>query len=182
MGKVEERLDPFAGNVSRIQAFIHLQRYRYAQKEAKGMVLDLGCGLGYGSKILYRTHNFVVSLDISDKALSYARIKYRGPIYVRGDAQMLPFKNESFDSVVALEIIEHVDNNAQMLKEVFRVLKRKGTLILSAPNVAHLGNRIKRLLFRRNLIKAYAYTQKNLIISTSIRPNSLQDFLNQQGL
>lgn len=151
MSIIRERLDPWAGDVSKIESFLHTQRYEYAAKEANGAVLDVGCGLGYGSGILYRTINSIVSFDISSTALVYAKKKYQGPKYVMADAQVLPFNDTSFDYVVAFEIIEHVISANCLLKEIHRVLKKKGILILSTPNVANLQNRLMCLLLRKKI-------------------------------
>lgn len=152
VGKDKERLDPLAGDVDRIQAFLHIQRYEHAMKCVKGMILDVGCGLGYGSGMLHGVSNSIIAFDISDTALSYAKRNYPGPMYVRADAQAFPFKDTSFDTVVALEIIEHVNSSIHLLREIHRVLKNEGFLILSTPNIAHLRNRLECALFKKNLI------------------------------
>jgi ubiquinone/menaquinone biosynthesis C-methylase UbiE len=99
--------------------------------------------------MLYRSHSFIVSFDISSTALSYAKKIYPGPNYVRADANSLPFASKSFDSVVALEIIEHLDNGLLLLKEIRRVLKDEGLLVVSTPNTAHLQNRFDHLVFQK---------------------------------
>jgi 2-polyprenyl-3-methyl-5-hydroxy-6-metoxy-1,4-benzoquinol methylase len=149
MSKAKERLDPSAADVGEIEAYSHVQRYEYAIKDAKGTILDLGCGLGYGSEMLYRFHKSIVSLDISGPALSNAKKIYLGPMYIKADAQFLPFADESFDSVVALEIIEHLDNGLGSLREINRVLRDDGILIVSTPNTAHLRNRLDSLIRRK---------------------------------
>jgi len=154
MHKAKERLDPWSEDVDEIQAFLHIQRYERATKEVEGLILDVGCGFGYGSTMLLQMCAqacTVVAIDTSNTALSYAKRKYSGPTYIRADAQAFPFKDMSFDSVVALEVIEHVDNDIHLLMEVHRVLRDEGILILSTPNTNHLTNRLRNALFKKEL-------------------------------
>jgi SAM-dependent methyltransferase len=58
----------------------------------------------------------------------------------------LPFENEFFDAVFAGEVIEHLFDPDHFLDEVYRVLKHKGILVLTTPNLASLHNRIALLL------------------------------------
>lgn len=58
----------------------------------------------------------------------------------------LPFDAESFDVVLAVEVVEHLGRPYEFLRECFRILKAGGTLILSTPNVLHLGSRVRFLL------------------------------------
>ncbi len=102
-------------------------------KDVTGLALDIGSGSfhqEYGSDRL-------VSLDIS-------------PVYrptVLGDAVRLPFKDTTFDLVIATEVIEHVLYPGRMLDEVRRVLRPGGRLLISTPNVASLEHRLALLLF-----------------------------------
>ena len=173
MRKAKERLDPWSEDVDEIQAFLHIQRYERAVKEVEGLILDVGCGFGYGSAMLLQMcakASTVVAIDASSTALSYAKRHHPEPIYMRADAQGLPFKDMSFDSVVALEVIEHVDNDTYLLREVHRVLRDEGILILSTPNVDHLGRRLEYTLFRKkpptrkpkNPYHKHEYTPKDL--------------------
>ena len=62
----------------------------------------------------------------------------------KADAQCLPFKSGSFDSVLAGELVEHLKSPEAFVKEAGRVLKKRGTLIVTTPNVKSLINRVFR--------------------------------------
>ena len=90
----------------------HLAGYNLAREEIKrkvGMdctILEIGCGVGYGANFI--SSNFkVVGLDISKDALREAR-KYEHIHWILGDGTSLPFKDESFDAVISLQMIEHI--------------------------------------------------------------------------
>jgi SAM-dependent methyltransferase len=79
----------------------HLARYLIAQRVARGRVLDVASGSGYGSSILRRgrSTSYVVSVDIDSDLLRYGK-KVFNITAVQADAVNLPFRDRSFDTVV----------------------------------------------------------------------------------
>jgi O-antigen biosynthesis protein len=120
----EERLVPEGAVEASLQE--HLARYRFAKEQAKGRVLDVACGTGYGTAMLD-----AVGVDLSLEALRYAK-RHPAP-YVAADAARLPF-NRTFDSIVSFETIEHVADPGRFVAECARVLKPGGLFIVSTPN------------------------------------------------
>jgi 2-polyprenyl-3-methyl-5-hydroxy-6-metoxy-1,4-benzoquinol methylase/GT2 family glycosyltransferase/predicted nucleic acid-binding Zn-ribbon protein len=116
----------------------HLHRYAYATQFVHNKtVLDLACGEGYGSYLLARTAESVVSIDIDENAIKHARNKYI--------KQNLEFKVGSitevsiagshvFDVAVCFEALEHIKNHHKLLTEVKRLLTPDGVFIVSTPN------------------------------------------------
>lgn len=137
----ENRVAPgFAWN----ELYIHsAKRYLFASERIKGMkVLDLGCGTGYGAKLLTRTAEKVIAADADFYALQYGEKNYSDPHiqrvrvpYITAE-QHLPFDNDSFDAVVNFEVIEHVpvEHMEAYFDEIARVLKPEGLLFISTPN------------------------------------------------
>jgi SAM-dependent methyltransferase len=117
----------------------HLARYRFAARFAEGaVVLDAGCGTGYGAAELSRALK-VVGVDASGEAVNHARCNFsRGGVhFLRAVCESLPFADGSFDLVVAFEVIEHLERWQDFLNEARRVLRPAGLLLVSTPNKAY---------------------------------------------
>ncbi len=115
----------------------HLALYKFAASfTVSKRVLDLGCGEGYGSDTLAHTAHFVVAADRDVNTVMHAREKYMRAnlAFVVCDAQALPFRAESFATVVSFEVIEHIPNVRQYLEEIKRVSALQATVIFSTPN------------------------------------------------
>lgn len=100
------------------------------------LVLDVGSGSGVISKFISEK-NSVVSLDISEKCIRNCR-KLGLKDGVVADAIKLPFKDGTFDRIVCVELIEHLDEPQRCISEFRRVLKDDGRLILTTPNYRSL--------------------------------------------
>jgi SAM-dependent methyltransferase len=110
-----------------------------------GRILDLGCGHGSNSRVLFggRQDLDVIGLDVSAKAVAgYLEVR---PGLV-GDAEHLPFASDSFDLVVSDDVVEHLVDTDGYAREIHRVLKPGGHLALSTPNLAAWFNRISLLM------------------------------------
>lgn len=73
------------------------------------------------------------ALDYSTEVVKAMKREFPDVNYVVGDVMNLPFKDGWFDHVIAGEVIEHMEDPAEFVREQFRVLKRGGTLVLSTP-------------------------------------------------
>lgn len=98
-------------------------------------ILDVGCGNGWLSRMVQNDQNKVVSLDIAlnnvKKALlNKPHVNHSGLV---ADVFHLPFQKDSFDSIIASEIIEHVYDPKKFIACLFDVLKPGGELIITTP-------------------------------------------------
>lgn len=106
-------------------------------------ILDVGCGWG---RILiglrkYLPHAELVGIEIIEKLIERAKkaiIREIGSLdridLLVGDADDLPFKNQSFDRVIAIRVLQYLPSPARTLKEFKRVLKDGGTVVIAVPN------------------------------------------------
>jgi ubiquinone/menaquinone biosynthesis C-methylase UbiE len=114
----------------------HLHRYKFALDFCKGKsVIDIACGEGYGSALLAGIAGDVTGVDIDDAVIKFANEKYSKSNlrYLHGNASAIPCPDASTDVVVSFETIEHHDQHQEMMKEIKRVLKPEGILIISTP-------------------------------------------------
>ena len=106
-----------------------VSRYSFACQLAAGRtVLDIGCGAGYGTRMLLEQGKArtVIGLDITQTVREAENL-------AEGDAQCLPFANSKFDLVTAFEVIEHLDDPEKVVSEIFRVLTPMGVALISTP-------------------------------------------------
>jgi 2-polyprenyl-3-methyl-5-hydroxy-6-metoxy-1,4-benzoquinol methylase len=98
-------------------------------------ILDVGSGSAWLAKQFQSSGVFICSLDATIVNTSKALEKYPSPNHVAvvADAFALPFKKESFDCVVAAEIIEHVSDPSAFVHSLMKVVKPGGMLIISTP-------------------------------------------------
>ncbi len=110
----------------------------------RGDVLDVGCGVRpYDDLFLPRARSYT-GLEYPPMAdnlipeIWNLLERFRGVVDVFGDGQRLPFADDSFDTVVAFEVLEHVRNPDECLAESSRVLRPDGRILLTVPFVAPL--------------------------------------------
>ena len=113
------------------------ERYKFINRFIEGKkVLDVPCGVGWGTSLL-RGSDFVIGMDISQEAISYAKMRFENKkrkFYV-GHMQAINLRDNWVDVVVCLEGFEHVskDIGARFIAESKRVLKQGGLLIMTCP-------------------------------------------------
>lgn len=105
-------------------------------------VLDLGAGAGAMSQALLRMGFDVTPADLFPRNFMLPEPKCRR---VHCD-ESFPFADEQFDCVVSIEVIEHLKRQFDYAREINRILKRGGRLVLTTPNLLNLASRLKYLL------------------------------------
>lgn len=151
----------------------------YYRERRKLLGLDIGCGEGNVIIPLASIELDMVGLDISLPAIKEA--KRRATTYgfnisfIAGDAEKLMFRDESFDFVICSEVLEHLHAPEKVLAAVYRILKRKGLLIITVPNgygpycliYDHLRNKVISRLFKigpSEHIQAFTFSRINRIL------------------
>ncbi len=105
--------------------------YHKASEIVSGRVLEIGTGMGYGVRIVApHTEEFITI----DKSEAYAEPLPENARFLQMAAPPIRFENESFDYVISFQVIEHIKQDKEFVKEVWRVLKKGGRFIVSTPN------------------------------------------------
>jgi len=100
----------------------------------KEPILDLGCGDGIFAETILGKGKEIFGIDIDKNALAQAKKRGIYERLVEKDASSLPFEDDQFGSVLANSSLEHISNLGGVLKEIYRVLAKGGTLVLTAPS------------------------------------------------
>jgi SAM-dependent methyltransferase len=96
------------------------------------LTLDIGCGAGSNLKTLRSAGLNVIGFDRSMYALSLVKRKSQFPL-INGDLNMLPIQPKSIGLIIAMDILEHLENDMNGIREFYQVLKEGGILILTVP-------------------------------------------------
>lgn len=106
-------------------------------------VLDIGMGSGWLMRDLYNAGFVPTGVDISNSSLKEAKYIFRQekmPLKVfKASAEKLPFTARSYSNIIMFSVLEHIQRPAPSLKEVRRILKKNGVLIVVVPNPGTYG-------------------------------------------
>ncbi|OEF98160.1 class I SAM-dependent methyltransferase [Desulfuribacillus alkaliarsenatis] len=140
MELTEERVIPKLMNPKSGILIEHIARYEFARKFAQGRVLDIACGVGYGTEIVFDDNPAIsqfVGIDISEVAIEYAKTHYNYPEaeYYVDDAlnENLHKTYGTFDTIISFETIEHFYGDEIFVKNLYNLLNPGGKLIISTP-------------------------------------------------
>jgi SAM-dependent methyltransferase len=113
----------------------------WASEESAGKrVLDLSCGAGHTAELLACQGFMVTATDYRPPPPMSKEIQRVGGVDLNS---FLPFKSGSFDAVNLVEVIEHIENQPQLIREIGRVLKPEGVVLISTPNILNMLSRLR---------------------------------------
>ncbi|MDN4166398.1 methyltransferase domain-containing protein [Cytophagales bacterium LB-30] len=132
-----------------------LKAYYLAIPHISGKLLELGCGEGRGVELLAPLAESYLALDKIGEVI--ARLSEAYPNHNFKQAVFPPLQDypeASFDTIVSFQVIEHIENDALFLKEIYRLLKPGGKALISTPNI--------KLTLTRNPWHVREYTAEQL--------------------
>ncbi|MEM6522523.1 MAG: class I SAM-dependent methyltransferase [Bacteroidota bacterium] len=113
-----------------------LKAYYVAVDSLRGDLLEVGCGEGRGIELFKGRVNSFTALDKIQSVIDLLKKKY--PDYKFIQDNIPPFsklEDNSFDTIVSFQVIEHIKEDRQYLKEIYRVLKPGGEALITTPNI-----------------------------------------------
>ncbi|MFA5032818.1 MAG: class I SAM-dependent methyltransferase [bacterium] len=133
--ELQEKLDRHLDYKNFNTRFLHRQRINSFLEITKSIsnvnrALDIGCGTGIYSELLLGVSKEIFATDIK-KTVLFPKNKSS---FIQMDLQMLGFKENTFDFIVCSEVLEHIENLNSGLKEIYRILKPNGIVLISVPN------------------------------------------------
>jgi len=116
---------------------------RLGDEDGLGKLLELGCGTGYFTPTLANKSEMVIATDISEEMLEIAweRVKENGKVQFQVmDCLNCKFDKGTFDTVFMGLVLLFVEEPEKALKEILRILKPGGLLIMADPDISQLSN------------------------------------------
>jgi len=128
---------------SELLSSVWYQAVRKRLLKRNGLTLEVACGCGAYARERAKSGEKIIAVDFSITALMEAKtrsknFKIRYPIYVAADAHCLPFKNNTFDTIISCETYEHLEKPRIFLYEIHRLLKHDGILCITFPSYLNL--------------------------------------------
>ena len=122
---------------------IHEKFYNYFKKYSsefdRPKVLEIGAGHGAFTEVLYKEGYAVSACDLFPELFYLKEVECK-----KADLTAeLPYSSDTFDIIVAVEVMEHIHDHQMIFKEVSRILKNNGIFLFSTPNILSLKSRIR---------------------------------------
>ncbi len=147
----------------------------------KKTVLDIGCGAGILTNALAKAGHKTFGIDLSAKSLEIAKKRdiTTSVSYVQANAYSLPFENESFDVVCAMDVLEHVEEPSLLISEASRVLKANGLFFFHTFN----RNWFSYMLVIKGVEWCVPNTPQNMhVYPLFIKPSELDELCSNRDL
>ncbi|NLW32412.1 MAG: class I SAM-dependent methyltransferase [Fibrobacter sp.] len=132
-----ERMLPVQNGEVSVVFSRHKFAYKYvSQFVANKSVIDIGCGAGYGCKILSETADTVLGIDYNKEAILYCKENFSAPniTFLNIDASKHFEPETKFDVAVTFQVIEHIHDINGFLEQIKRIVKPGGKIFITTPN------------------------------------------------
>lgn len=119
-----------------ILSFIH----KYLLKKQNPQILDAGCGAGLMLPSLQNIGS-TFAMDYSEDAVEFSKKLFNGEVRRGWLPDNVPYKDKTFDAIICLDVIEHIDDDLKSLQTLNHILSDQGVLILTVPAMQFLWSK-----------------------------------------
>jgi 2-polyprenyl-6-hydroxyphenyl methylase / 3-demethylubiquinone-9 3-methyltransferase len=132
---LESEIDPAFKSRAKIILQEILDKFRHSPAS----ILDLGCGRGFYTRALMNLGNNKLKITGIDKCDEYLKIargcsQSKRLIFIKSKAEKTSLAKDKFDAVICSELLEHVSDDRRLLREIFRITKPGGMILISVPH------------------------------------------------
>ena len=132
-----------------------LSAYVFSEKHINGDVLELGCGEGRGIDIILNKSKSFTAIDKISEITEILSLKYPEEKFISSSFPPLnSIEDNSFDTIISFQVIEHINNDELFIEEIYRILKPGGKALISTPNI--------KMTLTRNPWHIREYTSRQL--------------------
>lgn len=132
-----------------------LSAYVFSEKHINGDVLELGCGEGRGIDIILNKSKSFTAIDKISEITERLSLKYPEEKFISSSFPPLnSIEDNSFDTILSFQVIEHINNDELFIEEIYRILKPGGKALISTPNI--------KMTLTRNPWHIREYTSRQL--------------------
>ena len=113
-----------------------LSAYVFAEKYINGDVLELGCGEGRGIDIILKKSKSFTAIDKISEVTERLSRKYKNERFISSSfPPLINIEDNSFDTIVTFQVIEHINNDNLFVEEIYRILRPGGKALITTPNI-----------------------------------------------
>jgi len=140
-----------------------VRKYLRKKETSKNKFLEIGCGTAFVLKGLSDLGDLELSgAEIYLQGLKYAKLRLPGANFIQLDATNLPFKNE-FDAIGAFDVLEHIEADELVIKNVYDALQKNGHFFISVPQYMWMWSRTDDFAYHKR-----RYTRKELLAKLTL--------------
>ncbi|NYZ75475.1 class I SAM-dependent methyltransferase [Candidatus Micrarchaeota archaeon] len=161
----------------------HRKRIEYVLKTIRSFdvtnpkILDAGCGDGVMTRYLTSIRGAkITGLDYNELRLKRARKLLPAVRFVKGDLLKMPFKTNSFDVVFLHHVLEHIKEDEKVLREIRRILRSGGYLLLGVPHEGGVIGRLRNNYVQPQIMKSTDHVQFYTPESLAAKIRSIKGF------
>ena len=157
-------------------------------------ILDIGCGSGVMAPYFAQKGAIYLGIDISEKMIAQAKkeigqiVEWQDRVlFAQGDIKDLDFPNDHFDIVIVLDVLEYIEDRETAIREIVRVARNGGSVLIAVPNKACVNQMARRWL---RPIVANSFNLLNRVVGKPVQsgvyyhpfhPKELESLLEKYG-